>query len=84
MFRKDGTQNVGTWLKFEALDTALPAWFTKHKLPFVQHASYTNKGKHWRKCKIHFNDLDPARLQRSYLPKYTPAAIALVNKWLQA
>jgi hypothetical protein len=81
VFRKDGTQNVGTWLKFEALDTALPAWFTKHKLPFVKHASYTNKGKHWRKCKIHFNDLDPARLQRSYLHKYTPAAIALVNKW---
>ena len=81
VFRKDGTQNVGTWLKFEALDTALPAWFTKHKLPFVKHPSYTNKGKHWRKCKIHFNDLDPARLQRSYLHKYTPAAIALVNKW---
>jgi hypothetical protein len=81
VFRKDGTQNVGTWLKFEALDTALPAWFTQHKLPFVKHASYTNKGKHWRKCKIHFNDLNPARLQSSYLPKYTPAAIALVNKW---
>lgn len=76
-------QNVTAVLRYESLDEGLPKLFAAHKLPFERNPRFRNKPgwkerRHWR---IHFNDLDPTRLKKRYLSKYTPAAIALVNKW---
>ena len=81
VYRANGSKNVKEVLRFEQLHKELPALFIKHKLPFVRNTHFTNRGKKWNQRRVHFNDLDVSRLSKSYLSKFTPSSIALVNKW---
>lgn len=69
-------KNVDYVLRFETLGKDLTTLFNKHHFPHAKRPRKHYTGSY----KIQFDTADETRNQKSYLDKYTPASIALVNR----
>ena len=69
----NGKVNIQKIIKYEEMDKELPKLMDYLKIPYSKSHSNNNKI-------LHFTDINSDNLNRSYIDKLTPKAIALINR----